>query len=106
MGDCVFCKIAHKELSAEFVFDDVEVMVFPDIKPSAPIHLLVVTKKHIPSIMHLVDADKDLVARMIFVARDIAAQRNMRGYRLSYNVGREGGQLIDHLHLHLQGGWQ
>lgn len=80
-------------------------MAFKDIRPKAPVHLLIVPKKHVESIASLTEDDRVLASDIIYAAKDIAASMDLRGYRLSYNVGREGGQLVDHLHLHLLGGW-
>ena len=79
-------------------------MAFKDIYPKAPFHILIVPKKHIPSINHLKIDDKILMGELILVAQEIARQNNLKGYKLLINVGREGGQVIDHLHLHLLSG--
>ncbi len=83
-----------------------QLIVFKDINPKAPIHLLIAPKKHIFSINQLTEQDRDLVSQMIFIAKQLAQEQGIaeKGYRLIFNVGREGGQLIDHLHLHLLGG--
>lgn len=103
--ECVFCKIAHKEIAKKFIYEDELVMSFDDIHPSAPIHILIVTKEHIPSIAHLQENHSALIAKLIYIAKQIAEQKMLRGYKLVFNVGKEGGQVIDHLHLHLLGGW-
>lgn len=103
---CVFCKIAKKELPSEIIYEDNEVAVFKDIKPSAPIHCLVVPKKHIKSIANLKDSHREIIFKMIFTAKKIAKDLGLKGYRLAFNVGREGGQIVDHLHLHILGGWK
>lgn len=106
MPDCIFCKITKKEAPAEIVYEDERLMVFKDIKPEAPVHLLVVPKKHIASIAHLNEQeDAEIVSHIVFVAKRIAKDQGLSGYKLIFNVGREGGQIIDHLHLHLLGGW-
>lgn len=102
---CIFCAIAKKEHPAEFVYEDEAVVVFADIRPSAPVHYLVVSKVHIASVAHLAEADRAVVAALIFAAKQVAEDRKLPGYKLVFNVGREGGQVIDHLHLHLLGGW-
>lgn len=104
----MFCKIAAKEIPSDIIYENSDFLVIKDIKPQAPIHLLIITKKHIPSVDHLRESDKELIGEMIFVARQIARDQGMseKGYKLGFNVGRGGGQLIDHLHLHLLGGWQ
>ena len=101
---CIFCGIARG--SKEKILEDFEdFVIFNDIRPSAPFHMLLVPKEHIPSINELEEQHKDLVAQMIFAARDIAKVNNMEGYKLCFNVGEKGGQVVKHLHLHLLG-WQ
>lgn len=102
--DCLFCKIANKVLPSDIIYEDELVVAFKDIHPKAPFHILIVPKKHIDSIAHLEDEDKELTAEIIFTAKKIAKDNNLKGYNLVFNVGRDGGQIIDHLHLHLLGG--
>ena len=102
--DCIFCKIANKEAPADIVYEDDRFVAFKDIEPKAPIHLLIIPKKHIPSINHLTREDQELMGEMIMLAQKIAKDSNLKGYKLLINVGREGGQVIDHLHLHLLAG--
>jgi len=103
---CLFCQIANHQQKADIVYENKELIVFKDINPKALVHLLIVPKKHIKSINQLTKEDKDLVSQMIFLAKDLAKKQSIaeKGYRLTFNVGRGGGQLIDHLHLHLMGG--
>jgi len=103
--DCIFCKIAKKEISAGIVYEDDRVMAFKDIRPSAPVHYLVIPKEHIQSIAHLEGNHRDILSALIYTAKDLAVKLGLTGYKLVFNVGREGGQVIDHLHLHLLGGW-
>lgn len=103
--ECLFCKITVKEISSEIIHEDKDVMVFKDIHPKAPTHLLVVPKIHIQSIAHLEADHNDVIAKLIYTAKQVAEERHLKGYKLVFNVGREGGQVIDHLHLHLLGGW-
>lgn len=103
--DCVFCKISNKELPANVVYEDDFLIAFEDAKPSAPVHYLMVPKEHIQSIMHLESNHQEIISKLIFTAKKIAEKFNLKGYKLVFNVGREGGQVIDHLHLHLLGGW-
>lgn len=100
--DCIFCKIANKEISKEFRYENEELMAFDDIHPKSPVHILVVTKAHVASVKELENAE--LAGEMIMAAKDIAREKNLDGYKLLFNVGREGGQEVDHLHLHLMGG--
>jgi len=104
MEDCIFCKIANGQISTAKIFENDNFVAFNDISPKAEVHILVVPKRHIESIKHLKETDKELMGEMIFVAKEIAEQKNLTGYKLIFNVGREGGQLVDHLHLHLLGG--
>jgi histidine triad (HIT) family protein len=108
MDDCIFCKIAAGEIPSEFLYQDDDMIAFRDINPLAPVHILVVTKKHIPSLIELSDADLPLVAGMVKVANQLAESEGIagRGYRLVVNCGKEGGQVVQHLHLHLLGGRQ
>lgn len=103
--DCVFCKIGKKEIKADIVYEDSDILVFKDIKPSAPVHYLIIPKEHIQSIAHLQKNHDEIIARVIYAAKGVAEKLGLKGYKLVFNVGREGGQVIDHLHLHLLGGW-
>lgn len=100
---CIFCKIINKEIPAEIVFENDEIITFKDINPKAKVHLLIVPKKHIDTIKDLNEneADEALVGRMVLVARDIARKEDLSGYRLQFNVGKSGGQDVFHIHLHL-----
>lgn len=102
--DCIFCKIANKELPAEIVFEDEKFIAFNDIQPKAPFHALIVPRRHIVSVEHLEPQDKELVGEMVLLAQKIARQKQLSGYKLQINVGRAGGQLVEHLHLHLLSG--
>lgn len=104
--DCIFCKIAKGEIASDVVYDDDTVKAFEDINPKAPVHILVIPKRHIQSIAHLEVDHNDVIARLIYTAKNVAGQKRLKGYKLVFNVGREGGQVIDHLHLHLLGGWE
>jgi histidine triad (HIT) family protein len=101
----IFCKIAKGELPADTVYEDEEVKVFKDIHPKAPVHLLVIPKTHIESIAHLEENYSDIIAKLIYTAKQVAGEAGLKGYKLVFNVGREGGQVVDHLHLHIMGGW-
>jgi len=102
--ECLFCKIAKKEIPSEIIYEDEKILAFKDIKPVAPIHILIIPKKHIPSVAHAGIEDKALLGELILVAQKIAREKNLKGYRLQINVGRPAGQIIDHLHLHLLAG--
>jgi histidine triad (HIT) family protein len=106
--DCIFCKIVNGEIPTEFLYKDDTLVVFRDINPHAPVHILIVPKKHIRSINDLTENDKEIISHMIMVGKDIAKKEsvNSSGYKLLFNVERGGGQVIFHLHLHLIGGWE
>lgn len=101
--DCLFCKIAKKEAPSEMIYEDEKFAAFKDLYPKSPFHILIVPKKHIHSVDHVEAADKELMGELILVAQKIAKENNLKGYKLQINVGRAGGQEIDHLHLHLLG---
>ncbi len=105
--NCTFCKIIKGEKSADFVYQDESLVAFKDIRPHAPVHLLVVPREHIRSVNDLKERDKEIVFKLIAKAREIAREQSIAesGYRLVFNVERGGGQVIFHLHLHLLGGW-
>lgn len=105
MTDCLFCKISKGEINSDVVYEDNEVKAFRDIHPKAPTHILIVPKMHIQSIAHLEANHNDIIAKLIYNAKRIAEELGLKGYKLQFNVGREGGQEVDHLHLHLLGGW-
>ena len=106
--DCIFCKIVNKELPADIVFEDDELIAFNDISPQAPIHVLVVPKVHIPTVNDLDEDDAGLVGRMVLRAQALAQARGIDGdgYRLILNCNEGGGQTVFHIHLHLLGGRQ
>ena len=106
MNECIFCKIGNGTIASEVVFEDADVKVFTDLHPKAPIHLLIIPKIHIPSIAHLEENHNTIISHMIFTAKRVAETKDLKGFKLVFNVGREGGQLVDHLHLHLLGGWK
>ena len=105
--NCTFCKIIKGEKSADFLYQDVSLVVFKDIRPHAPVHLLIVPREHIRSLNDLKEKDKDIIFKMVVKAKEMAKEHSIAesGYRLVFNVERGGGQVIFHLHLHLLGGW-
>ena len=105
MESCLFCKIINKELPSTIVHEDDKFLAIKDIFPKAPLHLLVIPKRHIVSINHLESADKELIGELIWLAKAIAQDQDTAesGYRLSFNIGKDSGQTVDHLHLHLMG---
>ena len=106
--DCIFCKIANKELPADIVFEDDELIAFNDISPQAPTHVLVVPKIHIPTVNDLGDDDAERMGRLVLCAQALAEARGIDGdgYRLILNCNEGGGQTVFHIHLHLLGGRQ
>jgi len=104
--DCIFCKIIAGEIPADIVYQDKEIIAFRDIKPLAPIHLIIIPREHIPSLNQMKESDAVLVGRMVAVANKLAKDEGVaeKGYRLVINTGAEGGQVVPHLHLHLLGG--
>lgn len=103
---CIFCKIANKELPSEIIYEDENFAAFKDIHPIAPSHFLIVPKKHIPTLDHIALHDRELIGEMILTAKKIAQEIGLSqsGYRLIFNVGKDAGQTVDHIHLHLLGG--
>ena len=106
--DCIFCKIIAGEIPADIVFQNEEFIAFRDIKPIAPVHILIVPKSHIVSVAEVNPEHEGLMGRLILQAKSIAESENISasGYRLVTNCGAEGGQLVAHLHFHLLGGRQ
>jgi len=102
--DCIFCKIAKKEIPSKIRYEDEEVIAFDDISPKAPIHILIVPKIHINSLSAMGDAETDIATKLISVAKQIAKENNIDSFRLVFNSGKDAGMEIDHLHLHLLGG--
>jgi histidine triad (HIT) family protein len=105
-ADCLFCRIVAGEIPSRTVHQDDLVVAFHDIAPRAPTHILVLPRRHIASASELTEADAPVLGRLFAVAARLAADAGLaeRGYRLAINVGREGGQTVDHLHVHLMGG--
>ncbi|MDQ5976356.1 MAG: histidine triad family protein [Patescibacteria group bacterium] len=104
--ETVFSKIIRKEIPKDILYEDEMVIAFEDVHPIAPVHVLIIPKKPIESIATLEDGDAGIIGRMFLVARDVAKDLNIseKGYKLLIRVGRDGGQEIGHLHLHLLGG--
>ena len=106
MEDCLFCKIVKGEIPCNKVYEDEEIFAFYDINPAAPIHILVIPKKHIASLAHLEKEDEAIVGRIYGVINQIAEEKGFKqdGYRVIVNCGKNGGQEIMHLHFHILGG--
>ncbi len=108
MADCVFCKIIAGELPADIRYKDEKIIAFPDVNPLAPVHLLIIPRKHIPTLLELSDAESSLLGDMTRVANLLAKREGIseKGFRVVINCGREGGMGVAHLHMHLLGGRQ
>ena len=106
MEDCVFCKIIRKEIPSEIVYEDDEIIAFRDIQPAAPIHILVIPKKHIPSLLELTEEDKELIGNIHLCINKIAKQEGIdkKGFRMIVNCGEDAGQEVKHLHYHILAG--
>lgn len=106
MENCIFCAILQGKNSTKLEYIDSEIVAFKDISPKAKVHLLIIPKKHIPSVTDLEDRDNLLIGKMVMVAKKLAKDKGIAdgGYRLVINVGHHGGQAVDHIHLHLLGG--
>jgi histidine triad (HIT) family protein len=104
-SDCLFCKIARKEIPAKIVHEDDEIFAFEDISPQAPAHVLICPRKHVASLDDATTEDQAVIGKMHLIAAQIARERNLLdGYRTVINNGRGAGQSVFHLHLHLLGG--
>lgn len=99
----IFTKIINREIPAQIEFEDELCIVIHDIHPKAPVHLLIVPKKEIATIMDIMDEDQPLMGHLMLVARNMGKKLDLEGYKLIYNVGHKGGQEIFHIHLHLLG---
>ncbi|MHB1938983.1 MAG: histidine triad nucleotide-binding protein [Acidobacteriaceae bacterium] len=102
--NCLFCKIVAGEITAKKIFEDDVSIAFADIHPQAPTHFLVIPKKHIDSLAHASSEDKALLGHLTLVATELAKKSLTKGFRIVVNTGEEGGQTVDHLHLHVLGG--
>jgi len=104
--NCIFCKIIEKKIPSKIVFEDDLITAFEDVHPQAPVHILVVPKKHIPDIHRMADGDRELVGHLFFCAKIIAGQLGLdaRGYRMVINNGEGAGQSVFHIHLHILSG--
>ncbi|MCI9245628.1 MAG: histidine triad nucleotide-binding protein [Clostridia bacterium] len=106
MEDCIFCKIIKGEIPSEKVYEDDEILAFKDIQPAAPIHVLIIPKKHIANLMEIQKEDSELMGRMVVVMQKIAKQLGIdeKGFRIISNCGPDSGQEVMHLHFHLLAG--
>jgi len=106
MEDCIFCKIANGMIPSKKVYEDAEVFAFDDIHPMAPVHVIIIPKKHIPTMLDVTKTDMSAIGSMFTAAQEVARIKgiNERGFRVVINCNKEGGQVIFHLHMHVLGG--
>jgi histidine triad (HIT) family protein len=106
MQDCLFCKIIQKKIPARIIHEDEEVLAFEDINPQAPVHILVIPKKHLSTSLDIRPEDHALIGKLVQAAGTIAKERGIaeRGFRLVMNTNAESGQTVYHIHLHILGG--
>ena len=104
--DCIFCNIISGKVPAEMIYQDDEVVAFADINPKAPVHILIVPRKHITSVNEIEEEDQGMLGQLFVVARKVAQLQEVAqtGYKLVVNTGPDAGQIVDHLHVHLLGG--
>ncbi|WP_207670925.1 histidine triad nucleotide-binding protein [Caloramator sp. E03] len=106
MMNCIFCKIVEGTIPSQKVYEDEKVVGFKDISPVAPVHIIIIPKHHIESVMEVDENNADIVSHIILVAKKIAKELGIseKGFRIVNNCGKEGGQTVPHLHFHLLGG--
>jgi len=105
MSECIFCKIAQGEIPVNKVFEDEDALCFPDINPQAPTHLVLIPRHHIISLAHTTVEHRQMLGHLLEAAAEIARMEGLdKGYRIVINTGPDGGQSVDHLHLHILGG--
>jgi len=104
--DCLFCRLIKGKVESKTVYEDDEIFAFEDINPQAPVHILIIPKKHISGLTQLTEEDKELVGKIHLVAKKIAEERSLsqRGFRIVINSGSDAGEMVRHLHFHLLGG--
>jgi len=106
MTDCIFCKIVAGVIPCKKIYEDEDVIAFNDIHPIAPVHFLIVPKQHTESLAHCDEAQQALLGKILLLAPKLAQQQGLSGFRTMINTGREGGQEVFHLHVHVFGGGQ
>lgn len=108
MTDCIFCKIANKEIPSEMIYEDEKVIAFMDLNPQAPKHILVIPRKHIKSANEITDEDKEIIGHIFVIIAKLAEEYGFgdTGYRIVNNVGEHGQQTVPHLHFHVLAGRQ
>jgi histidine triad (HIT) family protein len=106
MADCIFCRIVRGEIPAKKLYEDDEILAFHDVNPQAPVHFLVIPKRHIPNVMELEKDGEALLGRLLYKAQELAAEQGCaeKGARFVINCKADGGQTVDHIHCHVLGG--
>jgi histidine triad (HIT) family protein len=106
MSDCLFCRIIQGSIPAKIVYQDEHTLAFDDINPQAPVHALVISKQHVPSVHDLEESDQALLGRLLITCNKVAKDKGLsdRGFRLVVNTGKDGGQTVSHVHFHILGG--
>ena len=106
MTDCIFCRIVKHEIPSKLLYEDESVVAFEDAAPQAPVHFLVIPREHITAVRFVPEAKADLLGKMLRVGAAIAREKGLepKGYRFVINYGKDGGQLVEHMHLHVLGG--
>jgi histidine triad (HIT) family protein len=102
--DCLFCKIINGDILTEKVYEDEQTIAFFDIHPKAPVHLLVIPKQHVDSLAQVTEQHASLLGHLLITVSKLAKDQKLSGYKTIINTGRDGGQVINHLHIHLLGG--
>lgn len=104
--DCIFCRIAQREIPAKIIFENDNIIAFEDIKPQAPVHIVIIPKCHIEKISDIKDSHKDIIGELVLTANALAKEKGIgnSGYRIVINCNKDGGQIVFHIHLHLLGG--
>ena len=104
MSDCIFCKIADGQIPSDKVYEDEKILAFKDLSPQAPVHVLIIPKRHIHSLAHAKEEDAQLLGYIMLKVKEIAESLELEnGYRVVINTGGDGGQTVQHLHVHLLG---
>jgi len=105
--DCIFCKIVRRELPSKIEYEDADVIVFQNINPIAPVHVLIVPKKHIVNLSDVSELDKEILGKILLVAKEMSTKLGISGaFRVAVANGENAGQSVFHLHFHLTGGWK
>lgn len=105
-GDCIFCRIVSGEIPSKKFYEDEDVIAFHDINPAAKVHFLIVPKLHVESLQTCDATHQQLLGKMLLLAPKLAAEQGLKGFKTAINTGREGGQEVFHLHVHVLGGWK